>query len=124
MTKPLAFVLYEAILPGSQIVNRLQDMGYRVQTVSDPRSLTALAALERPMIVLADLHSSSANVPEAIRDLRANPETSHIPVLGFVAPEHQELQEAAASAGATLVAGSTEILDQLPELLDQALVVD
>ena len=124
MTKPLAFVLYEAILPGSQIVNRLQDLGYRVQTVSDSQSLNALASLEKPMVLLADLVSRSADVCGAIKALKSNPVTAHIPVIGFVGPDRSELQAAAAEAGATLVAGSEEILDQLPELLDQALVVD
>src|SRR5438445_9362650 len=35
MTTPLALVFYENLLPGSQLVNRLQDLGYRVQTIGD-----------------------------------------------------------------------------------------
>ena len=38
MTQPLALVLYEKLLPGSQLVNRLQDLNYRVQTIADPAS--------------------------------------------------------------------------------------
>src|SRR5262245_49139849 len=39
MTEPLALVVYEKLLPGSQLVNRLQDLKYRVQTVADPTQL-------------------------------------------------------------------------------------
>ena len=35
MTQPLALVLYERLLPGSQLVNRLQDLNYRVQVIAD-----------------------------------------------------------------------------------------
>ena len=35
MTQPLALVLYEKLLPGSQLVNRLQDLNYRVQAIAD-----------------------------------------------------------------------------------------
>ena len=43
MTEPLALVVYEKLLPGSQIVNRLQDLNYRVQTISDPALLAECA---------------------------------------------------------------------------------
>ena len=34
MTQPLALVFYEKLMPGSQLVNRLQDLNYRVQAVT------------------------------------------------------------------------------------------
>src|SRR2546423_14440364 len=39
MTQPLALVFYESLMPGSQVVNRLQDLKYRVQTINDPAML-------------------------------------------------------------------------------------
>jgi hypothetical protein len=30
VTRPLAIVFYEKLLPGTQVVNRLTDLGYRV----------------------------------------------------------------------------------------------
>ena len=35
MTRPLALVFYEKFMPGSQLVNRLQDLNYRVRVVND-----------------------------------------------------------------------------------------
>ena len=50
MTQPLALVCYEKLLPGSQLVNRLQDLKYRVRPVADARLLVDCARQEKPMI--------------------------------------------------------------------------
>jgi len=124
MTTPLALVLYENLLPGSQLVNRLQDLGYRVQTLNDAQTLVLQALQERPMVIVADLLSASNDVCSVIRELKKNPETKHVPVIAYADLKNENLQSAASVAGATLVAGSDAILDQLPELLDQALQVE
>ena len=124
MTQPLALVLYEKLLPGSQLVNRLQDLKYRVQTVTDPDTLVACAQQERPMLVLADLVSTRNNVCSAIGNLRQNPDTQHIPVIAFASEEAVELQTAARDAGAALVASDTAILNHLSHFLEQALRVE
>jgi len=124
MTTPLALVFYENLLPGSQLVNRLQDLGYRVQTIGDVQTLVPQALQERPLIVVADLASAQVDVCAIIRDLKRNPETRHIPVIAFTDLKDEQLQTAATAAGATMVAGNDAILDQLPELLDQALQVE
>ena len=124
MTTPLALVFYENLLPGSQLVNRLQDLGYRVQTVSDIQTLVAQALQGKPLVVVVDLASAAADVCGIIRELKRNPETRHIPVIAFTDLKNEGLQTAATTAGATMVAGSDAILDQLPELLEQALQVE
>src|SRR5947208_3559900 len=123
MTTPLALVFYERLLPGSQLVNRLQDLGYRVQTISDVQTLVRQALQEKPLILVTDLASTSADMCAIIRELKRNPETRHIPVLAFTELKNEKMQ-AAAAAGATIVAGNDAILDQLPQLLDQALQVE
>jgi CheY-like chemotaxis protein len=124
MTSPLALVFYENLLPGSQLVNRLQDLGYRVQALNDVQRIVFQAAHHKPLIVLADLGSQKTDVAAVIRQLKSHPETKHIPVIAFTDLKNQTLTAAASAAGATLVAGSDEILDQLPELLEQALRVE
>jgi PleD family two-component response regulator len=124
MTTPLALVLYENLLPGSQLVNRLQDLGYRVQTLNDAQTLMLQSRQERPLVVVTDLSSTNADVCAVIRELKKNPETKHIPVIAFTDLKDKNLQAAASSAGATLVAGSDAILEQLPALLEQALQVE
>ena len=83
MTQPLALVVYEKLLPGSQLVNRLQDLKYRVQTLAEPAQLTAMATETKPMLVFIDLEPTGKDVVGAIKHLKADVQTSHIPVVGF-----------------------------------------
>lgn len=124
MVEPLALVLYEKLLPGSQLVNRLQDMKYRVQAITDPEKLVACAEQEKAMLVLADLRSTRQNICQIINKLRNTAGTSHIPVIAFGAEETLDAQKAALEAGATLVVGETAILNHLPEFLERALRVE
>lgn len=122
MTQPLALVLYEKLLPGSQLVNRLQDLSYRVQTIADAAKLVECAEQAKPLLVLADLECK--DVCAAIGRLRQNSATKHLPVLAFGGEHSADLQKAAQAAGVTLIAGETAILNHLPQLLEQALVVE
>jgi len=124
MTQPLALVLYERLLPGTQLVNRLQDLNYRVQAMADPDMLLAQARREKPMLVLADLASTRENVCGAVAQLKQNPDTRHIPVIAFAPDDTAGLQAAARAAGAVLVVTEAAILNHLPQLLQQALQVE
>ena len=124
MTQPLALVVYEKLLPGSQLVNRLQDLNYRVQTLPNAEALVACAEAETPMLVLADLTSTHLDVCAVIGRLRQTPDTSHIPVIAFGPDAEEELQQAALAAGAVLATSETAVLSHLPELLEQALRVE
>ena len=124
MTQPLALVLYERLLPGSQIVNRLQDLNYRVQTIADPGLLVECAEQAKPMLVLADLGFARNDVCGAIERLKQNPATRHLPVIAFSSESNAELEQEARAAGVTLVATDTAILNHLPEFLQQALQVE
>ena len=129
MTQPLALVLYEKLLPGTQLVNRLQDLNYRVQTLADAKLLVECAEQAKPMIVLVDLDSSRDQVNAAISRLKQNPATKHLPVIAFSA------QNAAPSPGGegrgegelpqtTLVVSEAAILNHLPQILEQALQLE
>jgi CheY-like chemotaxis protein len=124
MTQPLALVLYEKLLPGSQLVNRLQDLKYRVEAVADAERLVAHAEQTRPMLVLADLESSRNDVCAAISRLRQNPATKHLPVIAFRGENGAQLEAAAQAAGATLVVSDSAILSHLAQCLEQALQIE
>lgn len=124
MTKPLGMIFYERLMPGSQLVNRLQDMGYRVSTVTDLAALSPAVEKEMPMVLIMDLTSKNGDVATVIKDLRSNAKTQHIPVIGFTNKENKKAQDSATEAGAKLVAIDEAILPQLPHLLEQALEVD
>mgnify|MGYP001589043591 CR=1 FL=1 len=124
MTQPLAFVVYENVLLGNQLVNRLHDLGYRVTVVSPAKNLVAKAEEERPLVVVADLAARKEDLCTLIRQLRQNPPTSHIPVLAFLGEADDKIETAAHSAGATLIALEKEMLSQMPRLLAQVLEVE
>ena len=123
MTQPLALVFYEKLLPGSQLVNRLQDLNYRVQAVNDLPALLRCAQSEGPMLAVVDLESKRDDVCRAIVALKADAATQHIPIIAFAGEQAAELRAAAQKAGATLVVGETTIANYLPQLLNQALQV-
>jgi CheY-like chemotaxis protein len=106
------------------LVNRLQDLKYRVRAVTDAGTLLACARKEKPMVVLADVVSSRDDVCGAIAALKKEPETRHIPVIAFADDAAAGIQEAARAAGATLVASDTAILNHLTQFLEQALQVE
>jgi CheY-like chemotaxis protein len=120
---PLALLVYEALLPGSQLANRLRELGYRVLVPGQPADLPALAHAEMPLVILIDLLAKTTNAAECISALRANPATAHIPVIAFCPLKQRALQEAARRAGANLIAISDGIYEQLPALLSQVLEV-
>ncbi|HOX57363.1 MAG TPA: hypothetical protein P5205_12355 [Candidatus Paceibacterota bacterium] len=124
MTQPLALVLYEKLLPGSQLVNRLQDLNYRVQAIPDASKLAECAEQTKPMLVLADLESTQNNVCAALARLKQNPATKHLPIIAFSREDADELQAAAKAAGVTLLVAEAAILSHLPQLLDQALQLE
>ena len=119
MTQPLALLLYEKLLPGTQLVNRLQDLGWRVHTLHDAAAITRAAEEQKPVIVFADLTATRGPVGDGIRHLRQNRNTAHIPVIAFATDE--ALHQSAVDAGATLVVSDTAVLQHLNQFIDQAL---
>jgi len=119
MTQPLALVMYERLLPGSQLVNRLQDLNYRVQTISSPARLVESAQELKPMLVLVDLEARE--ICAAVSRLKQNAATQHLPVVSFGGDTVPEQLAAARQAGVTLSVSDAAILNHLPECLEQAL---
>lgn len=123
MTQPLAIVFYERLMPGSQLVNRLQDLNYRVLAVNRSADLAATARRESPLIVIADLEAAG-DVCGAIAQIKADDATKHLPVIAF-APDHRpDLTGAAQNAGASLAVGESALMGHLATALEQALHID
>ena len=124
VTKPLAIVFHESLLPGSQIANRLTDLGWRVQTVNIAANVPDLVRREPPMLLIAELALRHGDFCGVIKELKRDPAVAHVPVLAYTPLKNQKLQDAAVAAGARLVAANSAILDQLPQLLEYALAVE
>jgi CheY-like chemotaxis protein len=122
--QPLALLLYEKLLPGSQLVHRLQDKGYRVLPVPVAGDLTPTAEREKPLVAFVDLEPNFGRSCDAIATLRANSATRHVPVIAFAAGENTPAHQAATQAGATLVVNDTALLMHLNQFLDRAIEVD
>jgi len=124
MLKPLALLCCENAVLGSQLLHRLDDLGYRTETKSNVLQLVREAVFAKPLVIIMDLVGPQAGLLEAIRRLRETTDTNHIPIIGIARDPSQEFQAEAVSAGVTLVAMESGILAQLDRLLDQALAVD
>ncbi len=124
MTKPLAIVFHESLLPGSQIANRLTDQGWRVQTLNIAANVITLVRQEKPMLLVAELALRHGDFCGVIRDLKRDPAIAHVPVIGYTALKNRKLQEDALAAGAKLVAADSAVLDQLEHLVEHALAVE
>lgn len=124
VTKPLAVVFYERLLPGSRIANRLADLGWRVSEAKSPADIVPLVRSERPLVVIAEVAQQSQLVCGAVAALKDTPETEHVPVLGYGDPSDSIKSGAALAAGARLMVAEAGVCDQLPQLLDHVLAVE
>ncbi len=123
MTQPLAIVFYERLMPGSQIVNRLQDLNYRVQTVNNAAALAATVKREMPLLLVVDL-STQGDVRTAIGKIKTDAATAHLPIIAFGPDNEPEMLAAAQQAGASFTIGESGMAAHLPQLVDRALHVE
>jgi len=119
-SKPLALLCCSNSLLGGQLAARLQDLGYRIQTVHDAATLQEQCEREKPLVLLAEISGGPATCAGIAR-VKQSPATSHIPVLAFCASQDKALQTAAQQSGVSLLAGNAAMLEHLPQLLDQVL---
>jgi DNA-binding NarL/FixJ family response regulator len=122
VTQPLALIFYQKLLPGSTLANRLRDLNYRVHAVNQLSEFLSVATSERPMVLVIDASPEGDAVAEAIRTIRANSKTAHVPILSFA--EDETRQAAARIAGATLATSDAAISAHLGQLLEQVLAVE
>lgn len=124
VTRPLAIVFFEKLLPGSRLSGRLSDLGWRVLEAKKAGDLPGLVRSERPLVVVAELALRSGDLCPIVTEVRRDPETRHVPILGYCPSDAEELTAAARQAGVDLVAAESGVLDQLPQLLDHVLAVE
>ncbi len=123
MPQPLALVFYERLMPGSQLVNRLQDLNYRVLVLNSIELLVATAKREKPLLLLTDLLTAS-DVCGAIARIKTETDTSHLPIIAFAPESETALIAAAQKAGANFAVTETGLNSHLPHMIDRALQVD
>ncbi|GAB4231507.1 MAG: response regulator [Stanieria sp.] len=78
---------------------RLERRGYEVVIAVDGAAGVAMTILEHPNLVLMDMSLPIMDGWEATRQLKANPETQHIPVIALTAHAMSGDREKALEAG-------------------------
>lgn len=120
MTKPLALLFCEQRIPGNRLALRLEDLGYRVKAAA-MEELVRVAMQSKPMVLIMDVPSEHSGLLQAIRGMKSEEATKHIPILALVEKRNGKLQKLILDAGAKLVAAADGALAQLPQLLTQLL---
>lgn len=77
----------------------LATRGFTVETAADGREAVEKAKRVRPAIVIMDLAMPVMDGWEATRELKAQPETSSIPVIALTAYGHEDAHRRAMEAG-------------------------
>jgi CheY-like chemotaxis protein len=103
----------------SRIREAARAAGVDVQTQRDPAALVEACRLTRPALVFVDLDSNRLPVLEAIAAIRARPELSSIPVVGFLGHTQLERARAAQEAGCTRVLTRGAFVNELRTLILQ-----
>lgn len=124
MKKPLALLLHEKLMPGSQVSSKFEEMEYRVRALADPAALAETAKREMPMLVVADLSNRRGDVLAAIAALSADEATAHVPVIAYATHEDERLREAARKAGVKVLATDATIVPHLGPFVDHALQLE
>ena len=124
MTEPLALVSHKRLLPGTQLGQRLRDMGYRVRVLDGSEGLAEVAARERALLVIVDLGGAEDAMCKAISQLVADEKTSHLPVIAIHKDKDAKSAQSARAAGAKVVVNELAILAHLDQFLEQALAVE
>jgi PleD family two-component response regulator len=123
MSKPLALVYYSNFMPGSQLANRLLDLGYSVQILNQAAAIAPACERDKPLVLVAELWPQT-EICAAVAQVKSNPVTEHISVLGYSLTQDEPIQAKAREAGVNLLAGTAAIAEYLPQLLDQILNVE
>lgn len=92
-------------------------VGATVHLTRSAEELLARARETAPRLVLIDLDARTADPVEAIRRLRATPETAAVPIVAFGPHVSREAIAAARDAGATRVLARSAFVRELPALL-------
>jgi CheY-like chemotaxis protein len=123
VTEPLAILLHERLMPGSLLVNRLQDLKYRVLATGDAAALAEAVRRETPLLVFVDLQTTG-DVPAVIAQIKADAALNHVPIIAFAPDAETALAESAKNAGANLAVGDSAVTNHLAQLIDRALAVE
>ncbi len=123
-TKPVVLVVFERLVPGSQLVQRLEKLDFDVKTIRDASEMLAAAKELKPLLLMVDLYSSIVDICSCIRQIKSDPATKHLPIIAFSQDIKPDWEKEAASAGARFVLPGQALLMHLEGIIDQALEIE
>ncbi|MEW6582101.1 MAG: hypothetical protein AB1416_05000 [Actinomycetota bacterium] len=109
------------LLLRQKMVEGLAAAGYAARIASGPTRLRDALDAEPPTAILLDLEARSFDAVALIRDLRADPATHAVPILGFFGHTNLAVRDDALAAGCTRVATRGEMAMRLDRLMDRLL---
>lgn len=99
-----------------KIMDAAKRAGLEIVFVKDEATVFERAA-ETPALIIFDLNTKAVDAVKLIRHLKHQPETRHIPLLGFVSHVQVELKRQAQEAGADQVLPRSTFSTKLPAIL-------
>jgi CheY-like chemotaxis protein len=113
----MILVVVEDLIFLAKIQETARAVGVEIGTAG-PAKIAERAARGDIRAVIIDLNHPGIAV-EAIRALKANPFTGHIPVVGFLSHVQADMAAAAREAGCDRVLARSAFTQQLPQLLQK-----
>ncbi|HEX6545756.1 MAG TPA: response regulator [Bryobacteraceae bacterium] len=111
-----------AVLSDLMFTVKIQDAAKRagIETVFVKTSEAAInLARESPAAMILDLNASDIRPLELIEQLKSEPETSNITLIGFISHVQADLKAAAQQKGCDLVVARSAFSQQLPDFLQK-----
>ena len=105
------------------MTRRLQRRGYIVVSAVDGQQGVNLAHSEMPDLILMDMSLPVLDGWEATRQIKGNPDTNHIPVIGLTAHAMVGDRTQALDAGCSEYATKPVEFDKLVELINRLMKV-
>ena len=102
-----------------KIIDAAKKLGLTTEFVKD-RNLALAKARSHPALIILDLNFAAADPLGLIVALKADAETSGVPILAFVSHVQAGLRQSAVDAGCDTVVPRSIFAEKLPELLATA----
>ena len=102
---------------GAKIAETAARLNVPLALVRSPEELEEKLRAERPVLVIFDLNAENCRPLEAIRRVKADPETKDSAVLGFLSHVQQNLKAPAVEVGCDRVMARSAFTVHLPEIL-------
>ena len=99
-----------------KIMDAAKRAGMEVVFVKEDAKVFELAK-DQPVLIIIDLNIKTLDSAKLIHQLKQEPETKHIPLLGFVSHVQVELKRQAQEAGADQVLPRSTFSTKLPAIL-------